>query len=238
MSKIKRPNTKFQQLDGSYRYMGTNAFKDNYMYDKLKGSSKLLTEQQKEDGTEIKKKFRYYKMLGFSQTKSKADKISKLENLANGVIDPKDFLNSEEIRDLQTLDPRVKFEEDDIELEYFPIVPNLINRLEGGIDKHYMGMTANAVSNGTVNEILEERNNWLKSKMSELMQKALEGQVQDPKQVQAEIQERLKYYSVDYRHEIEKWANVVMQIENEKYNLQNLSRKGFRTILSCQFSRQ
>jgi len=228
---VKDFRTKYKSGD-TYQYASKTTLKGNYMVktNDTIPSNVLLTEKDKEALTEIKKKFLWFKQIGLNQVKNKSENISKLENLANGIIERSDFIKGQEIEQLQMLDPTLKYDESDVELEFFPITPNIINYLEGEIDKKYISFNAQAINPEVTNDILDKRNSELKTILAQYIQASLEGQVA-PEELQQKIQEKLEFYKVNYRHDIEQWANHLIEIENQKFNMRNISRRMFKELL-------
>jgi hypothetical protein len=153
-----------------------------------------------------------------------------LEKLANGIIERSDFIKGQEIDQLQMIDPSLKYDENEVELEFFPITPNIINYLEGEVDKKFISFNAKGVNPEVTNEILEKRNEELKQILTEHIQASLAGKV-NPQELQQQVQEKLAYYKINYRHDIEQWANHLIQIEDKKFNMKTLSRRLFKELL-------
>lgn len=225
-------NTKYR-IGKSKTYTGPSSvtLKGNYMKEKLDWpTSKLLTEKDKEELTEIKRKFQWYKQIGLNHVQTVSSEIERLEKLSNGVIVKSDFIKGEEIEKLQTLDPSLTFEEDSVELEFFPITPNIINYLEGEVDKKFISFSAQAINPEVSNEIIEQRNLELKEILTQYIQESLKNSV-PPEQIQQAVQEKLTHYRVNFRHEIEQWANHIIELENKKFNMPIISRNIFRNLL-------
>lgn len=204
------------------------SFKGNYLAEKdTPWNTKLLSEKDKEALIEIKRKFYLYKQLGFGQVRAKEKRIKKLEDLANGIINYEDFIKDQELEELKKNDLNFKFDEEDIELEFFPISPNIINYLEGEFDKKHLQFSAQAINPEVSNEIIEARNEELK----QTLKKLLEGKESQEGDIHQIFLEKLNYFKGQYRHEIEQWANHVLEVENKKFNLKSLFREMFRNLL-------
>ena len=130
-----------------------------------------------------------------------------------------DFVETREVEELQSLDPTIKFDEDEIKIENFPIVPPILNRLEGTLDKKFIKFNVSASNSEAANEILDARMEEVKSVMIKSLEDSFEGKEIPEDQKQTAIQEKLDKYSGDYKLEIEKWANHLMNIEDSKFNI-------------------
>jgi hypothetical protein len=214
--------------------------KGETLYNKLgnKGSTKtpysnspfnLLLSEINDDS--LKQLIRYYDTIGRGQVNDKQEKIKSLRDLANGIININDFIKSEEINTLQKLDQNIRFEEDDVDLEFFPIVPPIINRLVGEFDKKYLDFSIKQVNPEATNNIIEERNRELLQILQKSVEKQFEGGQVSAEEFKAQVEAKMSEYSLDYRTELEIWANHFKQICKEQFNLRNLERDIFKENL-------
>ena len=192
--------------------------------------SLLLSEETKykNDKKIIRELFNYYHRIGIGQLKARIHEYQSYHDLADGIIRLDDFVETREVEELQSLDPTIKFDEDEIKIENFPIVPPILNRLEGTLDKKFIKFNVSASNSEAANEILDARMEEVKSVMIKSLEDSFEGKEISEDQKQTAIQEKLDKYSGDYKLEIEKWANHLMNIEDSKFNMNYLTRKIFR----------
>ncbi len=188
----------------------------------------LLTEINEDTLTQL---VRYYDTIGRGQVNQKQAHIKSLRDLANGVININDFIKSEEIDALQKMDNNIRFEEDDVDLEFFPIVPPIINRLTGEFDKKYLDFTIKQVNPEATNSIIEARNKDLLEILQKAIEKQFQGESQNLEEFQSKVQAKMNEYSLDYRTELELWANHFKEICKEQFNLRNLERDIFKEQL-------
>lgn len=220
--------------------------------DIIKLSPKLIyTEKQKyaKDKKEIKLLVDYFETIGQRVVARKENYYKKLNNLADGVIDVDDYINSSEIDQLQSLDSTIQYDIETVDLENFPIITNIVNRLTGDISKKYTSFFIKAENTEAVNEVLERRNEEIRAILLENARKLFEeNNPIDPSVQQAPPEEQQKYmeqrqqmfqqipavqrsYKTDFRLEIEEWADHVMRWEDLKFNMKELERKTFRERL-------
>lgn len=192
--------------------------------------SLLLSEEEKykNDKKVLKELFNYYHRIGIGQMKARREEYEAYHDLANGKVRVSDFMNTEEFDELKQLDPSIKFEEDEVKIENFPIVPPILNRLEGTLDKKFIKFTVNASNSEAANEVLEARLDEVKSALIKQIEDSFAGVNISEEEKQGAIQEKLDKYSMDYKLEIEKWANHMMNIEDSKFNMNQLTRSLFR----------
>ena len=174
----------------------------------------------------------YYDTIGRTQVQGKYDHFKNLRDLADGQINIKDFIKSEELQDIRNFDPDIQFDENSVDLEFFPITPSIVNRLVGEFDKKYLKFFARAVNPEAVNSIIEKRNEELKAMIqAEYMKFFNSGGQSSPEAQQefkAKVEEKLKFYAKDYRTEIEEWAQHFMNICEQQFNLRQLTRDLFK----------
>lgn len=207
----------------------------------------ILSEKEKEeeDFRRIKTLVYNYERIGREQLMSIREEILKLFNLSYGIIDQSDYIkgNTEYETELTMLgDESLEFD-----LKFYPIVPNIINTLTNFLSKIKIEYQALAINPEAQNEVLEQKNNQIKtlliSKAKELFDFQLEQQGVTPEtqpdvyQKQLEIFQALPkiqdYYNVNYRLEIEDWANHRIEIDKQKHNLKDLERDLFFNKLTC-----
>lgn len=206
-------------------------------FDDTGGLKLLLTENQKynNDKELVKKLVLYYEAMGFQQVYSKTERYEKLYNLAEGVINPEDYIKiQQDDPDLfKALDGN-KLEED-ANLKFFPIIPNIIRGIMGDNDKKYTEYYASAINPEHTNNLLENLTADLRSSLvSNAMQLFLaENPNPNEQQVQLfqESEKIRQYYSVEYRPEVELWANHTMNIEDERFKIKEIERKVLKQIL-------
>lgn len=216
-------------------------------YDKLQNSNFknhpkiLLTEKEKEDLIEVKNHVAHYETLGFYQVSAKQEHYRKLHNLADGVIDRADYVSDETINQLRMLDPSLAdIEDDQLEMENFPIIPVVLNRLVGDIEKRNTKFRIQAVNTEATNSILEKKNEEIRNTLVSLAQQTLESQYSPEElsknrdQLMQDLPATQRAYRTDYMLEIENWANHVMKIEDEKFDIKNVERKLFKELFTTE----
>lgn len=221
-------------IQTSKSYKGKAWFnKGETAYQKVGTLSNTPFNQLLSDSTEenLKQLVNYYDMLGRNQVMGKKEYIKKLRDLGNGTINVSDFIKEEEITALQAVDPSINFREDDLDLEFFPIVPPIVNRLAGEFDKKYLRFNVRAVNPEATNEILDKRNKDLMQMLQDYYSKSLGGEQVSKEEFQQKVQEKMSEYAKDYRTEIEEWCVHFMNIAEQQFNLRSLEREIFRENL-------
>lgn len=184
-----------------------------------------------ESDDNLKQLINYYDMLGRNQVMGKKEQIKKLRDLANGVINVSDFVKEDELKELQSIDANINFREDDLDLEFFPIVPPIVNRLTGEFDKKYLRFNVRAVNPEATNEIIEKRNQDLMQMLQQYYEKSLGGADANKEEFQQKVQEKMAEYAKNYRTEIEEWCVHFMNVAEQQFNLRSLERDIFRENL-------
>ena len=211
----------------------------------------IISEEDKlaNDMAVLKKLVRQYEELGRRHIAANRSKIIKNFNLAEGVIDKSDYVkgNVEMAAEYQLLGAADREEDIDFELEFYPIIPNIINTLTSILGKTKIGYSAIAVNREAQNEILENKNNQIRelliSKAAEIYEAEMNAQGIDAEsqpdlyQKQMEIFQALpkiqKYNSTEYRLTVEQWANHRIENDSRKHNINEISKKAFRNKIIC-----
>lgn len=195
--------------------------------------SLFMTEKEKyaNNKEKLKKLAEYYDSLGRNQLNIRAKEINSLKDLAEGIINREDFIKSDEIEQLQAKDPSINFSEDDIDLDFYPIAPNIVNRLTGELDKKHLKFSIRLINKEATNEIIEQRNTELLDILRENIQNSLAGKETDTQKLQAQVMEKMENYSGSYRHVMEEWGQHVQNIENQKFNMSQIERKVYKDII-------
>lgn len=175
--------------------------------------------------------FEYYESLGFGQVYDKDKKYRKLENLAVGKINIEDYIEVE-------MPEQIEFNRQELEninLMFFPIIPNIINGIVGEYDKKYIQYQAKAINPENTNKVLSSLNQSLRSslvKAAESIFLAQNPNVNEEEYNQFLQSEKIqKYYQKDYRTEVELWANHMIEVDDQKFNMKNIERNLLKRIL-------
>jgi len=143
------------------------------------------------------------------------------------------------------MDVLTKENDSALELKFYPIVPNVINVLSGEFTKRYNKVQFRAVDDKSYNEMLEQKKLKIEESLSadaerSLILKMLEAGM-DPASEEAKQQlspENIKslpeiedYFSKSYRSSIEEWATHQLNVDEERFKMQELEERGFRDML-------
>lgn len=202
-------------------------------------------EKEEEDFRRIKTLVYNYERIGRQQLQYVQQDILKKFNLAYGIIDQSDYIKG--TTEYETEITMLGDESLEFDLKFYPIIPNIVNTLTNFLGKVRIEYQAMAVNPEAQNEILEQKNEQLKSllisKAKEIFDFQLEQQgitqetQPDIYQKQLEIFQALpkiqEYYSMDFRLEIEEWANHRLEIDKLKHNIKDLERDLMFNKLVC-----
>lgn len=181
---------------------------------------------------------------GIKQIKLKSKRMLKNYQLANGIIDRRDYLPTvendmrpilEQLSSGGTSDPAI------MELEFYPIIPSLINVLTGEFSKRNTRIEYRAVDEYTANEILKNKTADIESVLLEyaeqqLLQQMLqmgldpnspEAQKQRDPEVLKKLPEIEEFYNKTYLTTVEKWAMKQHQIDVHRFRMEELEEIAF-----------
>lgn len=182
---------------------------------------------------------------GMKQLRRNARRLMKNYKLAKGIIDKSDYIveDNNEMADL--IDTLTKEDQSALELKFYPIIPNVINVLCNEFSKRSSRIMFKAVDDISYNEMLDEKYKMIESilledaqrkVMTEMLMMGVE--LDSEEMQQATDTEALKklpeieaFFRKDYRSMIEEWASHQMQVDEERFKMQELEERGFRDML-------
>ena len=182
---------------------------------------------------------------GMEQLKKNSRRLLKNYKLAKGIIDKSDYIIEEDNEMADLMDVLTKEDETALELKFYPIIPNVVNVLAGEFSKRYTKVQFRAVDDTSYNEMLEQKRamieeNLLTDAHNKLMIKMIE-QGADPQS--EEVQEQLStenlktlpeiegFFSKSYRSLIEEWASHQLNVDEERFKMQELEERAFKDML-------
>jgi hypothetical protein len=182
---------------------------------------------------------------GMKQLRRNARRLMKNYKLAKGIIDKQDYIVEEDNEMADLIDTLTKEDVSAFELKFYPIIPNVINVLTNEFSKRSSRIMFRAIDDISYNEMLEAKRQMIEDvllaeaqqkQMMKIMQMGLEP---DSEEGQQELSpEKLKslpeieqFFKKDYRSMIEEWATHQMNVDEERFKLQELEERAFRDML-------
>ena len=184
---------------------------------------------------------------GMDQLKKNSRRLLKNYKLAKGIIDKTDYIVEEENDYADLMDVLTKEDESALELKFYPIIPNVVNVLTGEFSKRYTKVQFRAVDDTSYNEMLEQKRAMIEENLlTDAYNKLMINMVQqgaDPnsEEVQKQLStENLKtlpeiedFFSKSYRSLIEEWASHQLNVDEERFKMQELEERAFKDMLIC-----
>ena len=172
-------------------------------------------------------------------------KLLKNYKLAKGIIDKTDYIVEEDNDYRDLVDVLTKEDESALELKFYPIIPNVINVLCGEFSKRLSKVQFRATDDASYNEMLEQKRalieeNLLADAEKQLLMKMIEmGADMESEETQQQLSpENLKslpeiedFFSKDYKSMVEEWASHQLNVDEERFKMQELEERGFRDML-------
>jgi hypothetical protein len=190
-------------------------------------------DKYKDDKAIIKKLFQRYEAIGFSQVHSKDAKFRKLYNLATGKINKEDYIGEQASNVLEFNTQGASLE--DVDLHFYPLIPNIKNAILSEYDKKYIKYSAKAVNTENTNSILDAYNNELRTALIQRAENLFLAENPNPTEEQAKLFQESElianFYKLTYRTEIEKWANHTIKKEDAKFDIKTVERKLLEQII-------
>ena len=186
---------------------------------------------------------------GLKQIRRNARRLMKNYKLAKGVIDKSDYIVEEdnEMRDL--VESLVQEDVSALELKFYPIIPNVINVLTSEFAKRNTKTVFRGVDEFSYNEQMEAKRGQIEKVLfSQAQNKLMEAMLEqgaDPEDpaIQKQMQEQMSpenmktlpeiqsFFDKDYRSMCEQWATHQMQVDEDRFRMDELEERGFRDML-------
>lgn len=187
----------------------------------------------------------WLELQGIQFLKLNARRLLKNYKLAKGIIDKTDYIVEPDNDYKDLMDVLTKENDSALELKFYPIIPNVINVLSGEFSKRYNKVQFRAVDDRSYNEMLEQKRMQVEEALlADAERKLVEKMIQmgmDPASDEAKQQlapENIKtlpeiedYFSKSYRSSVEEWATHQLNVDEERFKMQELEERGFRDML-------
>ncbi len=187
----------------------------------------------------------WLELQGLEFLRRNARKLLKNYKLAKGIIDKRDYIIEEDNEYKDLVDVLTKEDESALELKFYPIIPNVINVLSGEFSKRLSKVQFRAVDDTSYNEMMELKRaeierTLLAEAQSTLIQRMIEmgADPANPELQQQLNPENLKslpeiedFFSKDYKSLIEEWASHQLNVDEERFKMQELEERAFRDML-------
>ena len=187
----------------------------------------------------------WLELQGIQFLKLNARRLLKNYKLAKGIIDKTDYIVEPDNEYKDLMDVLTRENDSALELKFYPIIPNVINVLSGEFSKRYNKVQFRAVDDRSYNEMLEQKRMQVEEALlADAEKKLVEKMVQmgmDPSSKEAQQQlapENIKslpeiedFFSKSYRSSVEEWATHQLNVDEERFKMQELEERGFRDML-------
>ena len=187
----------------------------------------------------------WLELQGIQFLRLNARRLLKNYKLAKGIIDKTDYIVEPDNDYKDLMDVLTKENDSALELKFYPIIPNVINVLSGEFSKRYNKVQFRAVDDKSYNEMLEQKRMQVEeSLLADASRKLVEKMIQmgmDPASEEAQQQlapQNIKtlpeiedFFSKSYRSSVEEWATHQLNVDEERFKMQELEERGFRDML-------
>tara|TARA_R100000541_G_scaffold370_12_gene3211 strand:+ start:2416 stop:5166 length:2751 start_codon:yes stop_codon:yes gene_type:complete len=187
----------------------------------------------------------WLELQGIEFLRVNARRLLKNYKLAKGIIDKTDYIVEPDNDYKEMMDVLTQENDSALELKFYPIVPNVINVLTGEFAKRYSKVQFRAVDDTSYNEMLENKRMQVEQALLADAEKNLVMRMiemgMDPASQEAKEQlapQNLKslpeiedFFSKSYRSMVEEWATHQLNVDEERFHMQELEERGFRDML-------
>jgi len=177
----------------------------------------------------------YYEHIGLTKVAQNYNSIIKNRWISSGVLDINDYKKVKNTNQYEvfnksgiTLDAPL---EDDGGMEFYPLVPNLVNLFTGYQLKRNNKVTFSLIDEFSKAELFDIKDqifkDALKGMLLEMRDASINGEPVDGKAQQEKlIEAQLKFKN--YKDVAVEWANRVHKINYEKFNIRNMMKQAFK----------
>ena len=187
----------------------------------------------------------WLELQGMEFLRRNARRLLKNYKLAKGIIDKKDYIVEEDNEYKDLMNVLTKEDESALELKFYPIIPNVINVLSGEFSKRFSRVQFRAVDDTSFNEMLEQKRALVEENLladaeqqliTNMIKKGLNPETEEAqKQLSSEniksLPEIEDFFSKSYRSMVEEWATHQMNVDVERFKIQELEERAFRDML-------
>ena len=189
----------------------------------------------------------WLEVQGLDYLRHTSRKILKNYKLAKGIIDKSDYIVEEDADYKDLMNVLTKEDDSALELKFYPIIPNVVNVLSGEFSKRFSRVQFRAVDDVSYNEMIEAKRTLIEENLLSdarnrmLLKLHSMGADVNTEEVQQQLNpEALKslpeieeFFSKDYRSMVEEWASHQMNVDEERFKMQELEERGFKDMLIC-----
>lgn len=182
---------------------------------------------------------------GLKQLRRNAKRLMKNYKLAKGIIDKQDYIVEEDNEMADLIDVLTKEDTSAFELKFYPIIPGVINVLTNEFSKRTSRIMFRAVDDISYNEMLEEKKNMIEEvlmsqaqskQFQKMVEMGLEPDSEEGQQMMAPenlktLPEIENFFRKDYRSIYEEWASHQLNVDEERFKIQELEETAFRDML-------
>ena len=187
----------------------------------------------------------WLELQGLEFLRVNSRRLLKNYKLAKGIIDKTDYIIEEDNDQKDLMDILTKEDSSALELKFYPIIPNVINVLCGEFAKRFSKVQFRAVDDLSYNEMLEQKRGMIEENLladaeKQMLLRMVEmGADLESEEVQQQMSpENLKtlpeiedFFTKDYRSLVEEWATHQLNVDEERFKMQELEERGFRDML-------
>ena len=187
----------------------------------------------------------WLELQGMEFLRRNARKLLKNYKLAKGIIDKRDYIVEEDNEYKDLMDVLTKEDNSALELKFYPIIPNVVNVMCGEFSKRLSKVQFRAVDDTSYNEMMELKRAEIETTLlaeaqTNLIQRMIEmgadpadpelKQQLDPKNLKT-LPEIEDFFSKDYKSLVEEWASHQLNVDEERFKMQELEERAFRDML-------
>jgi hypothetical protein len=199
----------------------------------------------KKDKNEVWKKqnMDWFEQLGMRQIADNSRYLSKLGNLADGIIDKNDYIPNKENEEYELINNLRTDEFSPYELKFYPIIPQIVNVLTGEFSKRSNKVHIYSTDEFSINEMLHKKQEMVQTVLISQAQQQIfmnlqkQGIPTDSEEAAQAIDAAKalpyieRFFKKDYRSIPEQWASKQLELDTERFRMYELENENFRNSL-------
>lgn len=187
----------------------------------------------------------WFEWQGLKDIRRNARRLLKNYKFAKGIIDRTDYIVEEDNEAADLIDVLTKDDAGAMELKFYPIIPNVINTLVSEFAKKNTRVVFRAVDDYSYNEQLEMKSQQVMEALLadaeqkvalRLQEMGMSPDDEEFKQMTSpdslkSLPEIQTFHNKSYRSMSEEWATHQMNVDDERFHMEELEERAFRDML-------
>lgn len=211
-------------------------------YNRLVSPIQMIPKKEKDEDWK-QANLDWYEHIGIMQLRQKSRKYFKWYNMAEGIIDKKDYIKDVDNDFNDIIEVISSSIDSDFDIKFYPIIPNIVDVMVGEFAKRSNKVIVKSIDEYAINEMLEKKKEMVTNTLVARAQAriaqnlAAQGIALESEEAIQEMQnapslpEIQRFFNKSYRGIAEEWATHELADAEERFKMYELESIGFRDSL-------